>query len=163
CATSPATISAAPSPACCWLPLSTLFPFAIPVPEGAASLGQRCRLRAIVQIFLSQDAIPLSKRVFLVINSADLNLRDTMSIRGLRALHAVANHASFADAAASLNVTPSAISMQISALEEALGTLLFDRSRRPPRMTRTGELVLRYAQTIVKDYDAMLAEVATTD
>jgi DNA-binding transcriptional LysR family regulator len=86
-----------------------------------------------------------------------------MSIRGLRALKAAAGHASFANAAESLNLTPSAISMQISTLEESLGATLFDRSHRPPQLTRTGEAVLRYAEVILDRYDSMLAEVARAD
>lgn len=86
-----------------------------------------------------------------------------MSIRGLRALKAAAGHASFVNAAESLNLTPSAISMQISVLEEALGVALFDRRHRPPRLTRAGESVLRYAETILDQYDSMLAEVAKAD
>src|SRR5690606_36763209 len=82
---------------------------------------------------------------------------------GLRALKAVSDHASFTNAAESLNLTPSAISMQISAFEESLGATLFDRSHRPPRLTRAGESVLRCAETIIERYDAMLAEVAKID
>lgn len=86
-----------------------------------------------------------------------------MSIRGLRALKAAAGHASFANAAESLNLTPSAISMQISALEDSFGVVLFDRRHRPPRLTRAGESVLRYAEMILDQYDSMLAEVARAD
>jgi DNA-binding transcriptional LysR family regulator len=86
-----------------------------------------------------------------------------MSIRGLRALKAVTGHTSFANAAMSLNLTASAISMQISALEESLGVTLLDRRYRPPRLTRAGESVFRYAEVILEQYDSMLAEVASAD
>lgn len=84
-----------------------------------------------------------------------------MSIRGLRAVKAVVEHASFANGARALNLTSSAISMQISALEDALGARLFDRSHRPPRLTRAGEVVVRYAKSIVDQYDRMVMEAGT--
>jgi DNA-binding transcriptional LysR family regulator len=86
-----------------------------------------------------------------------------MSIRALRALRTVSDLRSFANAAKALNVSTSAISMQISALEEAMGVVLFDRGRRPPRLTHAGETVLRYAQPIVEQYDVMLAKVTETN
>jgi DNA-binding transcriptional LysR family regulator len=90
------------------------------------------------------------------------DMEAAMSIRGLRALKAVAEYCSFANASKALNVTPSALSMQISSLEAALGMTLFDRGHRPPRLTRAGEEVRRYAASIVDQYDGMLAQIAET-
>lgn len=84
-----------------------------------------------------------------------------MAIRQFRALQAIGEHRSFARAADALGVTQSAISMQIAALEAALGTTLFDRKRRPPQLTRTGKIALRYAQAMVRQYDEMLDAIAT--
>ena len=79
-----------------------------------------------------------------------------MSIRQFRALQAIGEHRSFARAADALNLTQSAISMQVAALENALGTSLFDRKRRPPELTRTGKIALRHARAIVSHYDEMV-------
>lgn len=84
-----------------------------------------------------------------------------MSIRQYRALCAIAEQRSFARAAEALNVTQSAISMQIAALEESLGATLFDRRRRPPQLTRAGRVALTHAQTIVAQHDAMIDQIAT--
>ncbi|WP_099867537.1 LysR family transcriptional regulator [Pararhizobium haloflavum] len=83
-----------------------------------------------------------------------------MSVRGLRSLKAIIDHHSFANAARALNMTPSAISMQIVSLEQSLGVVLFDRRYRPPRLTRVGETVLHYARTIVDQHDTMVERLA---
>lgn len=78
-----------------------------------------------------------------------------MSIRQFEALRAVGDHGSFAAAARALGLVPSALSMQIAGLEAALGVTLFDRSRRPPRLTPAGETALAHARAIVGEYDAL--------
>ena len=55
-----------------------------------------------------------------------------MDIKNLYTLIAIADRGSFAEAANALGVSLSAVSMQMRALEDSLGTMLFDRSRRPP-------------------------------
>ncbi len=64
------------------------------------------------------------------------------SLRQLRAFAAVARHHSFSRAAAELHVTPSAISLQIKELEQAVGLSLFGRSGRAAALTRAGQLLL---------------------
>ncbi len=83
-----------------------------------------------------------------------------MSIRQCRAVQAIADHGSFAAAARALNVAQSAVSMQVSSLEERLGVALFDRAHRPPRLTAAGRAVVGHARTVVEEYDRMI-EVAT--
>lgn len=70
---------------------------------------------------------------------------DLPPMQGLRALEALARHLNFSRAAEELNQTPGAISHQIKALEEALGTRLFERSRRAVALTPVGR---RYAEEI---------------
>src|SRR5579859_3429839 len=53
----------------------------------------------------------------------------------LRAFEASARHLHIAKAAAELNVTPSAVSHQLRALEAALGVALFDRTKRQLKLT----------------------------
>lgn len=52
------------------------------------------------------------------------------SLKGLQAFEAAYMHRSFASAAQELSITASAVSHSIQTLEEALGTLLFERARR---------------------------------
>ena len=52
------------------------------------------------------------------------------SLNALRSFEAAARHLSFKDAADELNVSQSAVSHQIKALEEFLGLMLFERKTR---------------------------------
>ena len=63
----------------------------------------------------------------------------------LRAFEAAARLGSFAGAASELNVTPSAISQHIRALELRLGKELFDRHANGVRLTDRGR---RYAEDL---------------
>lgn len=66
-------------------------------------------------------------------------MRDRLpSLTALRAFEAAARHLSFSEAAAELHVTPAALSYQIKALEEALGTPLFLRGHRQVALTTEG-------------------------
>lgn len=63
-------------------------------------------------------------------------------LNGLRAFEAAARHLSFTRAADELNVTQSAISHQIRALEERLGVRLFRRLNQALVLTDAGQLLL---------------------
>ena len=67
-----------------------------------------------------------------------MSRKDLPSLRGLRAFEAVARTGRFRDAAAELNVTRSAVSHQIRALESAIGVGLFERGTRPAQLTDAG-------------------------
>ncbi len=73
----------------------------------------------------------------------------SVTLKQLRAFAAVARHASFARAAAELNLTPPAVSMQIRELEGQVGLPLFDRSDKQVALTVTGEYMLVYARKIL--------------
>jgi DNA-binding transcriptional LysR family regulator len=83
-----------------------------------------------------------------------------VSIRQCRAVLAIADHGSFASAARGLHLAPSAISMQVTGLEQSLGVALFDRSVRPPRLTDAGRIVVAHARKLVAENDAMLDDLA---
>lgn len=83
-----------------------------------------------------------------------------MSIRQFKTLEAVCERGSFAAAARALNLTQSAVGMQITALEELLGVTLFDRKHRPPRLTAAGTIVQRRAKAIVAQYDGIFDALA---
>ncbi len=67
----------------------------------------------------------------------------------LKAFVAVADHRSFTRAAAMLNRTQSAVSMQIKRLEERLGAELFHRTKAKVDLTSAGEALLGYARRIL--------------
>jgi len=66
----------------------------------------------------------------------------------LRVFHAVAEAGSFTHAGESLNLSQSAVSRQISALEESLAVPLFHRHARGLILTEQGELLFRTAREV---------------
>lgn len=72
-----------------------------------------------------------------------------LDITTLRALVAVTDHGGVTRAAAMLNLTQSAVSMQIKRLEEMLDLALFDRGNRRVSLTAPGEQLVRYARRIL--------------
>ncbi|MDV4168123.1 LysR family transcriptional regulator [Rhodovulum sp. FJ3] len=73
-----------------------------------------------------------------------------MDTRQLRTLLAIQAHGTFALAADVVNLTPSAVSQQIQALEDELQVTVFDRSTRPPRLTPAGLQVTEMARDILR-------------
>lgn len=86
-----------------------------------------------------------------------------MRISYLRTFLTVAESGGFMAAAEILNRTPSAISLQMKALEEAFGTQFFDRTKRPPVLNRQGRSILSVVHGIVSQYDKLESSVATKD
>jgi DNA-binding transcriptional LysR family regulator len=78
-----------------------------------------------------------------------------MDLSQLRTFRAVAEAQSFTKAAARLNLTQSAVSHQIKALEGELGEPLFVRSRRGARLSEAGRSVLERAGHILDEADAL--------
>lgn len=87
-------------------------------------------------------------------------MRDRMPARGdnermpldwdkLRVFHAVADAGSFTHAGETLNLSQSAVSRQISALEESLRVPLFHRHARGLVLTEQGEILYRTAREIL--------------
>jgi len=70
-----------------------------------------------------------------------------LDLAQLRALSATVAEGTFEAAARALNVTPSAISQRIKALEQSVGRVLLQRSK-PVRVTESGEAILRLARNI---------------
>lgn len=71
-----------------------------------------------------------------------------MQTRAYRTLVTVSELGSFAETAKRLNMTLSAVSMQMKTLEEQLGVVLFDRTQRPPRLTVQGREIVKHAREI---------------
>lgn len=74
-----------------------------------------------------------------------------ITFRQLRYLIALAEHGHFGRAAAAVNVSQPALSVQIRALEAALGTRLVDRAAREAILTPAGREVLRRARRITDE------------
>lgn len=71
-----------------------------------------------------------------------------MELRQLQYLVEIAKEANFTRASEKVFVSQSALSQQIQALEQEVGTVLLDRSRRGVRLTAAGEILYRHAQRI---------------
>jgi DNA-binding transcriptional LysR family regulator len=78
-----------------------------------------------------------------------------MKLSQLRTFVAVADNGGFARATARLNLTQSAASRQISALEDELGVPLFDRVGRRVQLTSEGEDLLRHSRRLLGDAEAL--------
>ena len=68
----------------------------------------------------------------------------------IRAFVAVADHGSMTVAGNVLHLTQSAVSQQIKRLEDSLGRRIFERDTNEVRLTPHGEILLKYAQQIIK-------------
>jgi DNA-binding transcriptional LysR family regulator len=77
----------------------------------------------------------------------------------LRAFEAVARHLNFRVAAEELSLTQSAVSRQIQALEDEVGTALFLRHTRAVEMTSAGNQLLRAAGTSLERIDAAVRQI----
>lgn len=86
-----------------------------------------------------------------------------MELRQLEAFEAVTLHGSFTRAAEALHLTQPAVTRQIAALETELRTRLFDRSGRTVRLTASGEVFHRYAESIVRQAREARAAVAEVE
>ncbi|SMX27688.1 HTH-type transcriptional regulator GltC [Pelagimonas phthalicica] len=82
-----------------------------------------------------------------------------LDITTLRSFMAVANAGGVTRAAGFLNLTQSAVSMQLKRLEETLNLQLLDRSGRGVTLTPAGAQLLTYAQRIVDLNDEAYAKL----
>lgn len=74
---------------------------------------------------------------------------ELLDSRQLRAFQELARHGSFTAAAKALNLTQSAVSHSIKALERTLEVSLFERLGKTVRLTRAGESLLPHADRIL--------------
>ena len=75
----------------------------------------------------------------------------------LRYFWAIAHERNLTRAAARLNVSQSALSIQLRQLEERLGQKLFERSSKRLLLTEAGRIALDYADTIFRAGDELVA------
>ena len=78
-----------------------------------------------------------------------------MKTRALETLVRILQVQSFSEAAQLQNMTLSALSMQMKALETELDVVLFDRNFRPPRLTPLGRQVAEQAKGVVRAVESL--------
>ncbi len=74
-----------------------------------------------------------------------------MNIQQLEYVVALDEHRHFVSAAESCNVTQPTLTMQLKKLEEELGILIFDRTKKPIKPTPVGEEFISRARSILRD------------
>jgi len=85
--------------------------------------------------------------------------RDVLTPDTLALLQRIAREGSFAAAARSLGLVPSALTYRVRQVEDALDALLFDRSSRQARLTTAGAELLREGTRLLDDIDAVANRV----
>jgi DNA-binding transcriptional LysR family regulator len=86
-----------------------------------------------------------------------------ITLWGVEVFLAVAEEGAISAAARRLNVSPSAVSQQLSGLEAALGAVLLDRGGRPMLTTPAGTMFRRHAQVILNAEAEARAELGMAD
>src|ERR1700761_7642087 len=80
-----------------------------------------------------------------------------MNMRQLQYFLAVASELNFTRASERVNIAQPALSAQIIALEEELGTPLFTREKRKVLLTPAGEILVENAQRVLNTANAAIA------
>ena len=86
-----------------------------------------------------------------------------LDLTALRSFVAVAESGGVTRAAGMLNLTQSAVSMQLKRLEEALDLQLLDRSARTIGLTPSGEQLLGYARQMLNINDEVFSRLTATE
>jgi DNA-binding transcriptional LysR family regulator len=84
-----------------------------------------------------------------------------MNVAQLRTFVTVVDRGSFSEAARLLDISQPAVTMQIQALESALGTTLLDRRYRRVDLTEAGRTLLPHARRILDQLDDAREELAS--
>ena len=85
--------------------------------------------------------------------------RDVLTPDSLAMLQAIAETGSFAAAARSLGLVPSALTYRVRQIEDALDVLLFDRRSRQAQPTEAGQALLREGARLLQEIDAVAHRV----
>lgn len=83
------------------------------------------------------------------------NYQNQMKLSQMKILVAVADRSNFSEAALHLEMSQSAVSHGIAALEEHLGVILFLRGRHGAHLTPVGERIVEHAREIVNRAEAI--------
>ncbi|MFN4100320.1 MAG: LysR family transcriptional regulator [Pararhodobacter sp.] len=90
-------------------------------------------------------------------------MRRNLDLASLRALAAIADFGGVTRAAHLLNLTQSAVSMQIKRLEESVGLTLLDRTGRGVSLTSAGEQLLAYGRRIIAINDEAVERLTDSE
>ena len=80
----------------------------------------------------------------------------------LRIFHAAAEAGSFTHAAEALNLSQSAISRQVAALEQEVGVSLFHRHARGLVLSEQGEMLFRTADDVLQRLETVRVQLTET-
>jgi len=86
-----------------------------------------------------------------------------LDLTAMRAFVTVADAGGVTKASGFLNLTQSAVSMQLKRLEESVGVSLFDRSARKLSLTGAGEQMLGYARRMLSLNDEILGRLTAQE
>lgn len=93
----------------------------------------------------------------------DIDVSRNLDLTALRSFVAVADAGGVTRASGFLNLTQSAVSMQLKRLEETVGVGLFDRSSRRLSLTGAGEQMLGYARRMLELNDEVLGRLTAVE
>jgi len=83
-----------------------------------------------------------------------------MDVAAARTFLEIVRTGSFVNAAASLNLTQTAVSARVKVLEQQLGQTLFVRNKAGAKLTAAGQQFFRYASTLVQVWESAQRAVA---
>lgn len=86
-----------------------------------------------------------------------------LDVRRMRVLREVAAHGTIAAAAAALDLTPSAVSQQVAALERETGVALVDRGPSSVVLTEAGRALVQHTETVLAQLAEAEAELSAID
>jgi LysR family transcriptional activator of nhaA len=95
-----------------------------------------------------------------IVRFCETNIMAALNYNHLRYFHAVAHAGSLTRAAQQLNLSQSALSVQLKALEAQLGHALFEREARRMSLTEAGKIALDYADTVFAAGEALQSTLA---
>ena len=78
-----------------------------------------------------------------------------MDVNFLRTLLTIVDQRTFAKAGKAVGLSRSAVSLQVRALEEEFGVVLFDRNARPPKLTPDGETFVVRARELMSNWASL--------
>ena len=82
-----------------------------------------------------------------------------MELRQLRYFILLARELNYTNAARKLNISQPTLSQQIAAMENELGSKVFNRSKREVTLTEAGKMLLRYGEDLLYQFDSMVRRV----
>lgn len=85
-----------------------------------------------------------------------------MHLESLKYFREVASEKSISKVAKKSHISQSALSQLIQKLEEDFGYKLLNRSNKGVELTEMGEIVLKYSNNIIRNYETMVEELETT-